>query len=244
MFTTNRDYPFIVNNNIIEWDIRSANTSLMRYYQLYDDKTIDRIADLPKGKREVAVGKLMRKDKEFAKALESSFNTIVEEFLKSNALTMDDIVSIKKDAVFVKNHSIKQSVFGSVEFIPKNQYKHVLLLPKYEFYLSDTTTDVKGIDDAKLELHQDGMIYFVRSVLYEASNWERMNQFLKEYLKSYKEKLLDFNAYREFTSDSIFRLYQHGYEVQMDEINEDDMDSLDISYNFMNIILPTLRATV
>ena len=35
MQKTNRDYPFIHNNEIIEWDIKSANTSLMRYSGKY-----------------------------------------------------------------------------------------------------------------------------------------------------------------------------------------------------------------
>ena len=66
MQKTNRDYPFIHNNEIIEWDIKSANTSLMRYYNLQPNKVIDKLASMPKSQREISVGKLMKKDKEFA----------------------------------------------------------------------------------------------------------------------------------------------------------------------------------
>ena len=72
MQKTNRDYPFIYNNEIIEWDIKSANTSLMSYYNLQPDKVIQKLASMTKSQREISVGKLMKKDKEFSiKVIES-----------------------------------------------------------------------------------------------------------------------------------------------------------------------------
>ena len=242
MQKTNRDYPFIYNNEIIEWDIKSANTSLMSYYNLQTDKVIQKIDSKKKSQREISVDKIMRKDKEFAKKLEESFNMIIQEFMDTNQLTWDDIVSVKKDAVFVKNHKITHSDFGAVHFIAKNQYQHVLLLPKYEIYLSQSKIDVKGIPDEKLPLHEDGMIDFIRSSMEIASEYNKLQSFFKEYVTAYKRKELDFDAYREFNSDSLFRI---GGEFPMlsDSMIEDDMDVLDISYNYINVIIPTIQAT-
>ena len=242
MQKTNRDYPFIYNNEIIEWDIKSANTSLMSYYNLQPDKVIQKLASMTKSQREISVGKLMKKDKEFAKKLEESFNKIIQEFMDANQLSWDDIVSIKKDAVFVKNHKINYSEFGAVHFIPKNQYKHVLLLPKYEIYISDSVTDVKGIPDEKLSLHEDGMLDFIRTTMETASEFLKLQSFFKEYVTAYKNKELEFDAYREFNSDSLFRI---GGEFPMlsDSMIEDDIDVLDISYNYMNVVIPTIQAT-
>ncbi len=244
MQVTNRDYPFIVNSDVVEWDIRSANVSLMEYYQLAEPELIRRISKLPKQKREEAVGRLHLKRKGFGKSLEQGFNNIVEEFMTANGLTMDDIVSIKKDAVFVKNHAIKQSKFGDcVEFRPKGHYRHVLLLPRYEVYLSDTVTDVKGISDDKLALHIDGMLSFIREVMYSAHDWTRMNKFLKEFVNAYKKKELEFPMYREFTSDAIYRLHSMGHELLLDEIDEDDIPDLDIGFNYEHVVIPTIQAT-
>ena len=206
MQKTNRDYPFIYNNEIIEWDIKSANTSLISYYNLQPEKIIQKLASMAKSQREIAVGKLMRKDKEFSKNLEESFNKIIQEFMDANELSWDDIVSVKKDAVFVKNHKITHSEFGAVHFIPKNQYKHVLLLPKYEIYISDSVTDVKGIPNDKLPLHEDGMLDFIRTTMESASEMNHLQSFFKEYVTAYKRKELEFDAYREFNSDSFFRI--------------------------------------
>ena len=242
MMKTNYDYPFIHNNDVVEWDIHSANTSLMSYYNLQPEKVIHKILGMAKSQRVIAVGKLMRKDREFAKNLEQSFNKIVQEFMDTNQLTWDDIVSVKKDAVFVKNHKITQSDFGDVHFIPKNQYKHVLLLPKYEFYLSDKAIDVKGIPDEKLPLHENGMLYFVRNVMSLASNPMKLHSFFREYVEAYKQKELDYDAYREFNSDSLFKILGE-YPMDSETLLDDEIDDLDISFNYMNVVLPTIQAT-
>lgn len=242
MQKTNKDYPFIHNNEVIEWDIKSANTSLMRYYHLQPEDVIDRLASMSKAQREVSVGKLMRKDKDFARSLEESFNKIVKEFMNINHLEWDDIVSIKKDAVFVKNHGIMKSEFGPVHFIPKNQYKHVLLLPKYEIYISDKKTDIKGIPDEKVALHENGMLYFIKTSLESADDFIEMQKFFKEYVNAYKRKELEFDAYREFNSDSLFNIGGE-FPMRAEEMIEDDMEFLDISYNYINVIMPTIQAT-
>ena len=75
-----------------------------------------------------------------------------------------------------------------------------------------------------------------------ASEYNKLQSFFKEYVTAYKRKELDFDAYREFNSDSLFRI---GGEFPMlsDSMIEDDMDVLDISYNYINVIIPTIQAT-
>lgn len=243
MFKTNRNYPFIHDAEVIEWDIKSANTSVMEYYQLAEDSLIKRLSKLSKIEREVAVGKLQQKKPEFAKQLEKAFNDIIEEFMRANNLDDDDIVSIKRDAVFVKNHVIKNHTFGPVKFIPKNSYKHVVLLPKYEVYVSDSTTDVKGIADEVINLHQCGMILFLRSTVYTAHDFYELQRFFHQFVEAYKKKELDFDMYREFNSDSKFRVRSGDQEMLLDDIEEDDMNGLDISFNYVNVVMATIQAT-
>lgn len=239
MQKTNKDYPFIKNSQIIEWDIKSANTSLMRYYNLQPDNVIDKFIGMSKSEREVAVGKLMRKDKEFAKRLEESFNEIIDEFFKANQLDWDDIVSVKKDAVFVKNHYVPNTDFGPVRFIPKNTYKHVLLLPKYEIYLASDHIDVKGLPDSVLELHQDGMLYFIKE-LFSTTSYFETEEYFAEFVRAYKLKELEFDYYREFNSDSMFRIGGE-YPMLTEAMIEDDIEYLDISYNYINVVIPTIQ---
>lgn len=244
MQKTNRDYPFIVNAQVTEWDIRQANVSLMEYYGLAEPKLIEKLRDLPKQQREEAVGKLYLKRKEFGKQLEQSFNDIINEFMEANHLTFDDVVSVKKDAIFVKNHAISKSTFGNtVTFVPKNTYRHVLLLPLYEIYMSDDKTDVKGISDEKLPLHEAGMLFFLRNVMYSAHDQLRLDKYFKDFVNAYKKKELDYDMYREFSSSSTFTVRQDGNEMVYDEITEEDMPFLDISFNYINVVMPTIQAT-
>lgn len=243
MFYTNKNIPLVTRASIIEWDIKSANTSLMRYYNLYPLKKIEKIESMDKENRVIAVGKLMKNDKEFSKKLGSAFNDIIKEFISSNNIPEEDIISVKRDAVFVRNFDIEKTAFGdSVLFVPKNEYKTFMKLPLYEFYINDYKIDVKGIVNEKLELHKNGMLRFIRDIYsFNGERYDLSKYYLKDFVLAYKKKELEFDMYREFSSGSTYRLDIDGYELLIDNISEDDMAYLDISYNYMNVILPSIR---
>lgn len=240
---TNRTIPFITNEEIAEWDIHSANTSLMRYYNLCDESLINKIEKMDKDKRVVFIGKMMRKSKEFSIQLEDAFTNILKEFIKANNLEEEDIISYKKDAIFVRNKHITTNTFGdSVCFSPKNIYSGCILIPKYEFYYSYDKIDVKGISDSLLSLHENGVLAFINGLMEISHDWLQMNRFLKSYAENYKNRYLLFDAYREFNNDSKFRV-NLGSEVLMDDIDEDLLSSTTILYNYLNIYLPVLSVT-
>ena len=244
---TNKEFPFCHGEEIVEWDIRSANTSLMKNYNLASKKLIEKIEKLPKEKREPFVGNMIRKDREFGEKLEKAFDDIIEWFLKANKLDRElDVISIKKDAVFVRNRSIKTNTTGAVEFRKKGVYDGVLILPKYEIYhrADGKLPDIKGISDSSIHKHKDGMIEFIDGVFSEARDKFELQRFLKEYSAAYKEKLLPFDAYREFTSESLYRVNMHGATVMMDDIDEIALPYLDISYNYLNVYLEVLHLII
>lgn len=241
---TNTNVPFIHHELIEEWDIRSANTSLMRYYNLVNPKLISKFEKLDKKDREPAVGRFLKKNRDISIALEKAFTDIIHEFINTNMLDSEqDIVSIKKDSVFVRNKSIRCNEFGNgdVRFIKKNSYTGCLLIPNYEFYYSREKIDVKGISDDVLHLHQDGTLAFVSLMMQESNNWINLNQYMKDYAITYKNRELPFNAYREFTSSAKFRVNLFGNEVMMDYIDEELIDDTNISYNYTKIYLPALK---
>jgi hypothetical protein len=217
----------------------------MKYYKLANPKIISKLEKMDKRDREVSVGMLIKKNREFANALEKAFTDIIEEFITVNMIDSEiDIISIKKDAVFIKNKNIKYNEFGNgdVKFIKKNSYTGCILIPNYEFYYAKDKIDVKGLSDEVLPLHQDGTLAFISTLMQESNNWNELNQFMKEYSYAYKMRELPFNAYREFTSSSKFRVNMFGNELMMDEIDEEMIESTDISYNYIKIFLPTLKA--
>lgn len=246
---TNQNFSLLHHEDITEYDIRSANTSLMSYYGLAPEKEIVKIVNMKKDEREVTVGKMMRKSPEFGKRLEKAFDDIIQEFLEINHLNQEeDIVSIKKDAVFVRNRSIKHTSFGdSVLFRPKGRYTGFLQLPKGKlefYYRKGQSMDVKGIADDLLPLHQDGVLDFLANVFEESSKWTELQKYLKEYAKAYKERELPFDAYRQFDMNSKFLVHMYGQDVLMDKIDDTLMEYLDISYNYVNVFMDVLKIVI
>jgi hypothetical protein len=67
----------------------------------------------------------------------------------------------------------------------------------------------------------------------------------QEFIEAYKKRELPFDYYREFNSQSAFMYYAaDGSKVFLDEIDESVIDTIDISWNYINIILPLARLLI
>lgn len=232
------------NSSITEFDIKSANTSLMRFYNLLPVKDIEKLEKLPKEKREIAVGLLCQKDKDLSKRLNSAFDDIVNLFIKENNLDDLEILSIKKDAVFVINRKNIVSDFGPVHFIPKNKYTDFIQIGNFEFYLNDKVIHVKGLQK-QAQKHEGGILYLIRDIVDVCNktlmNRSVINTYLADLALSYKLKELDYDMYREFNQNSMFAVFMDGEKYYFDTIDDTYLGELDIHYNYVNIILPLIR---
>ncbi len=241
---------FEIDSNIVEWDMHSANLSICKEYGLLTPRQIDKISKLPKLDRNIAIGKIGQKSKEFAKSLEEHFDIVVNEFIEQNNLNRDDdILDIRKDAVFTINKKITHSKIGNnIEFIPKHQYHSFIRLDRFDFLMNDTEMSVKGFQEYQ-ELHQDGMLDLIRDALEMCSEYHMdsacVNEYLSDMVNLYKNYELDIEYYREFNNGSSFTVIDDGNvyslkTVSMDYIKENNL-TLDISYNYLNLILPLIR---
>lgn len=242
---------FEIDSEIVEWDIKTANLSICKEYKLLNDKQIAQISSMSKDKRVRTVGLLSRASKKFAKALEEHFNIAVNQFIEQNGLDKDqDIICIKKDAVFVINKKIsKPDVGENIHFVRKNVYDAFVRLDRFEFYINDDTVDVKGLQEQQ-HLHENGICHLIKDTVRTASevklNDGLMNEYLSEMVNLYKNHELAIEYYREFNSTSAYRVIdKDGTEFVFNDISEDYLDEkgyqLDISYNYMNIIIPLIR---
>ena len=230
------------NSSIIEYDIRHANVNISKYYNLFADVAyLDTLDALPKKEREVKFGLLLKNDPEFSKRLEESFNSIVKEFLAANNLDIDiDVISIKKDAIFVLNRKCNVTKFGPVEFVEKNRYHAYINLNRLAFYIGDHI-DVKGIGE-NYKLHQEGMLLLINEVIDYLERGKDVHLLLAEICELYKNKKLNIEMYREFNSRAQYKCTIDDNMVMMNDISYDILDeSCDISYNYINIILPLVR---
>lgn len=220
----NPDIEYLFNEDIIEYDITDAGFNIIKAFKLLPRDKIQELEGLPKGiTRHIAVGKLQRDDKAFSDRLLNQFAYVRDVFIHANALTSDDIISVKKDAFF----TIKQCnrlKFGQVEFLEKNRYSSYIRFPNIqdiEIYYSNNGIDVKGIGDTSLNRHRLTMLEFLSNVIprIEAKD-ESVKRYMMNFIKQYKSHELEDEYYLEFNNKS------------MDIIPE---------FNYKNIIIPLVQ---
>lgn len=252
MFITNATRNVVLGGEIIEWDIASGNTSIINEFKLLPSDKIEAIEKMPKKKRLVAIGIASRENKELAYSLEKGFNEVMTSFLENNSLDVDyDVLSIKRDAAFIVNRLVHEPKVGEfVTFIPKHTYHAYLYIKPYEFYFGHGFIDTKGLSEEKLDLHKDGILSFLSDVilLAEEATCNRkqaaLNTYLSQFVLAYKNRELAFDMYREFNNLSNFRFpgIEEGQDMRLDSIDEDVFPSIDIEYNYKNIIIPVIQA--
>lgn len=242
----NRNIDFIISKEIIEYDIRSAGFSLIKKYNLLDKNKISYLEKLDKKSRHIQIGLFQKEDKKLNLLLNEKFTEIRKIFFESNNLLDDDILSIKKDAIYTLK-SCNNTEFGDVVFQPKNIYTSYYNINKFEFYSNKNKLDLKGISDSRLEKHREYFLDFLHSFfnMMEISSKERVIKYLKEFSYYYKSEELDIRYYRELNRESYFRLknYKLNNEgVGVDEIL--DKNLIYIGYNYINYVLPLISLLI
>jgi len=234
--------PFIFNAKIYEYDIHSAGLSLMEYYKLTDKSVINELKSMDKYKRNVLIGNMQRKDASFKDSLSKAFCDIRKEFYDVNDLEFDDIVSVKKDAIFTTK-KCNARIFDCVEFVVKNEYTSYCQLKNLEFYYNDEKLDVKGIDETSLDKHTD-ILSMIKSYFNKLEEFGKSNacRYMNRMFTRYKTQILPVGYYRELNSVGKFSLINSGDKY--DDFWEDRKQELDIGYNMQNVFIPMVMLII
>lgn len=245
---TTKDYDYLIGKRIIEYDMKSANVNLCRYYKLLPENEIIKIENMNKYDRVVYVGKLQKNDREFAAKLSKAFKDMRKQFFIANGIEDSDILSIKKDAIFVIKKRCRNTNFGNVTFVEKNVYSSYHKLNGLEFYYSgrEDRLDIKGIDDDSLYLYQKFINILKRLFRYlERNQKEEFVHFVKDFSQNYKNKLLSYEYYKELKPRGCYTLIQDDPDKRivygLDNIDESIDEQLCINYNYMAYILPMIQ---
>ena len=239
----NDNIPYIFNTFIYEYDMKEAGFSIIKDYMLLDIDTINKLKAMSKHDRAIKIGKLQRKDKTLSDGLKVGFVDCRQQFITSNNLEDNDIISIKKDALFVKKRCKNCEFLNNILFRVKNTYTSYIRLEKVELYYSPERLDIKGISDDMVELHADGILEFIRKVFRTIETGTEIDviRYIISFIDKYKAKKLPISYYREFNSRSLYT------RIDTDDFYEnyiDDIDMLNIRYNYDNIIIPILQIFV
>lgn len=220
----NPNIEYLFNDEIIEYDIQDAGFSLIRQYHLLPDEKIKELSLMEKGgERHRAIGMLQRDDKVLSKALSDKFAEVRMIFIAANNLTDNDIISVKKDAIYTIG-PCQRLKFGCIRFVPKNRYTSYVRFPNVqnlEIYYSPEAMDIKGIGDSAINRHRLYMMEFLRTVIgmIEDGN-SRVKRYLMKFINDYKSNDLEDVFYLEFNNTSR---------------------TLNSAFNFQNIIVPIVH---
>ena len=241
----NKDIKYIISNEIIEYDIKSAGFNIMKYFKLLDDEKLQKLEALDKKQRQIMLGLYKKNDKSLGNKENEKFREVRKWFFEANNLTDDDIISIKKDAIITTKRCYNTRL-DNIEFVEKNIYTSYYYINKKEFYYNLNTVDVKGISDEKLKLHKEYMLDFLYTLfkMNEISNRNRIINFIKEFSHYYKSRKLDANYYRELNEESLFRLNVGFFNKSVGSKTATDVSLLNIDYNYLRYIIPLMSLMV
>ena len=232
----------IVSRDIREWDISKANISILLYLGVIDRSTYDRLYSADKRYRQIQVG-LMQQDPKIANSLSKGFQMARKLFFESNRINDYEVLSIKKDAIYLIDKIPSTTVFenerGKIEFVCKNEYTSYYRLGKIEYYFMYNSNgermDVKGISDNVLELHKPYMLDFLSYIFTMMQRNMVLDaiQVLRDFMNEYLYLKLDTGFYRELNNYSMFKTK---YQIDSQNTYTEGVymvdDKIDISYNF------------
>lgn len=236
----NPDFEFIINKEIIEYDMRRAGLSLIKLFKLLPAQEIKYLDSLEKNECNIAIGNLQRNDKVFLRSLSQAFKDGRKLFFEANDLSENNILTIKKDAIFTTKEC-KNKEFEELLFVDKNRYTSYYLFDRYEYYYYPEGVDVKGISDENVSKHADHFLLALYEFMNKMENAPRSScvEYMKDFISLYKNLKLPIEFYREMNSDSKYRLSNKYANKSIGVDQMDDKELIDIHYNF-NIYLTNM----
>lgn len=234
----NSSYDVIINSFIREYDISKANINVLYQRGVIDKATYDNLYNSDKSIREKSVGLMIRRDNRIYQEIKQGITEAKYQLITENNIDLEDIVSIKNDAVFVMNNKLEKTKFGLIDFKLKNTYTIFLKIDGYEFYYyynpfnGKEVLDVKGIKDDKLKLHEKYFMDFLLSLFntLQVEGIISAINMIQNFSNTYINKQLDIEYYRTFNSESDFDCMYDNYIPSI--LNLNDIEIIDIRYNY------------
>jgi len=233
--------------NIYEYDIKSAYFSIIQARPEFIDNDISIIKKLEKlksNKKELVIfiGKMIRRNPDLSKNLHNYLRETIYMFIKENNISNDDIISIKKDALFVKKRVNSLDING-LDFKVKHNYKIFFKdTEKKEYYiLNEDTFNIKGINDIEVNSSKKFFKLIVQLImLLLNSNKEAilnsLNTFQTNFL--YGTPQVDY-----LTINNQIKL-KNGYLVDRKFIDEFEIEEIDRDFIYFKYIHPVISQII
>lgn len=231
-----------ISGRIVEYDIKSANISVLRNSEIISQKDYEYLYSLPKHLREKEIGLREKEDPSIYTSIQVGIKEAKIDLADFNQLNESQIVRIANDAVYIdSNIDLPYVKFGEyIEFKQKSEYDvycnllGVIIFCKFQPD-GNIHIDVKGIGDNAI-LHQNYMIYTIMSTitLLERSGITDALDYITDICEQYLRRELPVGYYREFNSNSLYKTIYCtlGIPYSLSDIYESQKFDIDINYNY------------
>lgn len=155
---------FVFGKKIWEYDIKQANINALRATGRIAQNEYDYLANCIKLDREIYIGNKIKSDPSIQKSIYEGIDTAKLGFLTSNNISIDSVMRVANDALYVLSPISQQNTVINVNgfpmtFVLKNVFTtYMKLNNQILFFFSNGSNeynvDIKGISDDILQLHQ------------------------------------------------------------------------------------------
>lgn len=223
-----------ISGRIVEYDIKSANITMLKKYNVISQDYFNFLSNLPKYDREVEVGLLIKSDIKYYNIIRDGIIEAKTNLFISNNVDPLSIVRIANDAVYINSsNDLPYTQFDNVIFKQKSVSNSMLKLDNLIIFFSyigeSLDITIKGIKPETQKLHEDYMITFIANIMYlieRVSPIDALNS-INEFYIDYINLKLPIEYYRELNSNSYYR-YKYG-NFHLSEVS--DINDIDINYN-------------
>lgn len=234
----------IINQVFYEYDIKQANISILLEAGVITKDEFDYYSNLPKLDREISIGLLQRDNPEIGEILKAGFIRARKALILSNSISEFEIINIRKDAIFTIR-KLNKLDFGNIHFKEKNAYTSYYKILNFTFlhgyrYMNnsrirkETYLDIKGINKNSLKYHKRYLLRVLETIILNAEKEQDLFvvvNYLKDFIIKYVKLDLDLDFYREFNSESRFKIVSKDNTFKLTDINYRYPIVLDIEYN-------------
>lgn len=221
-----KNIKYIKNGLIQEYDMKNGGISILYHNKLLSQDDYDYLMnDLDKLQRNIAVGKWLKDNPKASVELMDGFKMARDLFLSKNEVQPENVLSIKKDAIFLVNTSVKvEQVNEDYLFRKKNEYTTYINLGHKEFYYNvvDDILDVKGISETAQLMQKDYLLKFIKECLKLDSDGKKEELFIK--LLEFKDSFIKRELSKEYYYDIILDGYMYSnndHLLMLSEINDE-----------------------
>jgi hypothetical protein len=229
-------------HEIFEYDISKANISILLQYGYISPTEYNMYAQMSKNQRQIAIGRLQKIPK-YNKAIADGFEEARKALIDVNSINEEDIVSIKKDAMYVMKR-LSVTNFGHIHFTLRGTYSIFISCMGLELYFyydefnDEYDIQVKGINDDLLSLHEE-FLSIICTALRKVQQGDITSalNYINTIRSQYLNRELPIECYREFNRTSLYMIDGCNYGVMNLTEHEKEVLKDHILLNWNNLFL-------